>query len=96
VVEPGDAREPIGGRVIEVAEDLGRFVSRDSRSRFIAYVPPGSIREGQALVASGGDGRTVPCGNSTTSGTALRTVSAPRQRQCGQQHRHGAATCHGH
>ena len=54
-------REPIGQRIIEVPEDLEQFVSRDARSRFIAYVPAGSIQKGQALVASGGGGRTVPC-----------------------------------
>jgi cytochrome c553 len=55
-------KEPIGQRIIEVPEDLEQFVSRDARSRFIAYVPIGSIQKGQALVASGGGGKTVQCG----------------------------------
>src|SRR5439155_1736644 len=55
-------KEPIGQRIIEIPEDLEQFVSRDARSRFIAYVPPGSIQKGQALVASGGGGKTVQCG----------------------------------
>jgi len=55
-------KEPIGPRIIEIPEDLEQFVSRDARSRFIAYVPPGSIQKGQALVASGGAGKTVQCG----------------------------------
>lgn len=55
-------KEPIGQRIIEVPEDLDQFVSRDARSRFIAYVPIGSIQKGQALVASGGGGKTVQCG----------------------------------
>src|SRR2546428_3061272 len=55
-------REPIGQRLIEIPEDLERFVSRDARSRFIAYVPPGSIQKGQALVVTGGGGKTVQCG----------------------------------
>jgi cytochrome c553 len=55
-------KEPIGQRIIEVPEDLEQFVSRDARSRFIAYVPVGSIQKGQALVASGGGGKTVQCG----------------------------------
>jgi cytochrome c553 len=54
-------REPIGQRIIEVPEDLEQFVSRDSRSRFIAYVPTGSIEKGKALVSTGGDGRTIQC-----------------------------------
>src|SRR5262245_49840988 len=55
-------REPIGQRIVEVPEDLERFVSRDARSRFIAYVPPGAVQKGQALAASGGGGKTVQCG----------------------------------
>ena len=60
-VKTGD-KEPIGQRIIEVPEDLEQFEHRDSRSRFIAYVPIGSIQKGQALVASGGGGKTVQCG----------------------------------
>lgn len=55
-------KESIGQRIIEVPEDLEQFVSRDARSRFIAYVPIGSIQTGQALAASGGGGKTVQCG----------------------------------
>jgi cytochrome c553 len=53
--------EPIGQRIIEVPEDLEHFESRDARSRFIAYVPVGSVAKGRAL-ATGGGGRTVQCG----------------------------------
>jgi cytochrome c553 len=35
-------------------------VKRDPRSGFIAYVPPGSIAKGQALVSTGGN-KTVAC-----------------------------------
>jgi len=55
-------REPIGQRIIEIPEDLERFVSRDARSRFIAYVPPGTIQKGQALAVTGSGGKTVQCG----------------------------------
>ena len=55
-------KEPIGHRIVEVPEDLQQFVSRDSRSRFIAYVPTGSIEKGKALASTGGGGRTVQCG----------------------------------
>jgi cytochrome c553 len=55
-------KEPIGQRVIEFPEDLQQFVSRDSRARFVAYVPPGSIEKGKALATTGGGGRTVQCG----------------------------------
>jgi cytochrome c553 len=56
-------KEPIGQRIIEVPEDLEQFVSRDTRSRFIAYVPVGSIQKGQALAVTGGAGKTVQCGS---------------------------------
>ena len=55
-------KEPIGSRIIEVPEDLAQFENRDSRARFIAYVPPGAIKKGEALVVSGGGGKTVSCG----------------------------------
>ncbi len=53
--------EPIGQRIIEVPEALEHFESRDTRARFIAYVPPDSIKQGQALAATGGGGKTVQC-----------------------------------
>jgi cytochrome c553 len=58
---PGTGTEPIGNRIIETPEDAERFERRDPHSGFIAYVPPGSVRQGGVLVASGG-GKTLPCG----------------------------------
>ena len=52
--------EPLGQRIIEVPEDLERFERRDGRSRWIAYVPPGSVQRGQRLATSGGN-KTVTC-----------------------------------
>jgi cytochrome c553 len=52
--------EPIAGRIIEVPEDLERFEMRDARSRFIAYVPPGSVEQGRQL-ATTGNGKSAPC-----------------------------------
>src|SRR5512140_296889 len=56
-----DEKEPIGQRIIEVPEDLEQFENRDSRARFIAYAPVGSIAKGEALVMNGGSGKTLPC-----------------------------------
>jgi cytochrome c553 len=71
---PAGAREPIGARILEVPEDLERFESRDSRAGFLAYVPIGSIRQGQVLAEHGGvsagDQQTVPC--ATCHGPGLR------------------------
>jgi cytochrome c553 len=50
---PGDEKEPIGDRVIEIPEAVENFVSRDPRTRFIAHVPPGSIAKGRQLATSG-------------------------------------------
>ena len=61
--------EALGRRIIEVPEDLERFVSRDSHAQFIAYVPVGSIRKGETL-AAGTDGKTVAC--ATCHGPGLK------------------------
>ncbi len=53
--------EPIGNRIIEVPEDPARATSRDPHSGFIAYVPPGSLAKGEALVKTAGPGKTIQC-----------------------------------
>jgi len=55
------ATELIGQRIIEMPEDLERTELRDAGSGFVAYVPAGSIRKGEALVTTGGAGKTTPC-----------------------------------
>jgi cytochrome c553 len=60
-VDPAGGSEPIGNRIITVPQDQASARSRDPRSGFIAYVPPGSIAKGKALVEGGG-GRTIACG----------------------------------
>jgi cytochrome c553 len=59
---PGNEKEPLGQRIIEVPEDNDREALRDPRSGFIAYVPVGSVKKGEALVKTGGNGKTVACG----------------------------------
>jgi cytochrome c553 len=58
----GGGTEPIGRRIIETPEAPAQAALRDSGSGFIAYVPVGSIAKGEALVTTGGGGRTVACG----------------------------------
>ncbi len=53
--------EPLGKRIITLPQDPARVESRDPHSGFIAYVPPGSLRRGEALVKEGGSGKTVAC-----------------------------------
>ncbi len=59
--EPGGETEPIGNRIIVLPQDETRAKSRDPHSGFIDYVPAGSIAKGEALVKTGGGGKTVPC-----------------------------------
>ena len=59
--KPDGTTEPIGRRIIEVPEDAEAVeVQRNPRFGFIAYVPVGSIKRGEAL-ATTGSGRTVAC-----------------------------------
>jgi cytochrome c553 len=57
---PGGGDEPIGMRIIELPQDVGRAESRDPHSGFVAYVPVGSIAKGKELVTTGG-GKTTQC-----------------------------------
>jgi cytochrome c553 len=64
--------EPLGDRIIEVPVDAHLTeLLRDSQSPFVAYVPEGSLAEGEALATTGGatvvagkiaPGKTVACG----------------------------------
>jgi len=58
---PGDMKEPLGQRIIELPQDPARAASRDPHSGFIAYVPKGSVAKGEALAKTGGSGKTIAC-----------------------------------
>ncbi len=62
VPDTSGGTEPIGDRIIETPENLGQTELRDAGSGFVAYVPPGSIDKGAALVVTGGGGKTTACG----------------------------------
>jgi cytochrome c553 len=61
VLSPEGGTEPIGHRIIEIPVDPQRTADRDPHSAFLAYVPPGSIAKGEALVKTGGNGKSVQC-----------------------------------
>jgi cytochrome c553 len=61
LLHPAGGTEALGNRIFEVPEDEEAVVYRDPISGFIAYVPPGSIAKGEALVKTGGGGKTTPC-----------------------------------
>lgn len=57
----GNGKEPIANRIIEVPVNTeATEVLRDPHSGFIAYVPPGSLKKGAALVNTGA-GKTTQC-----------------------------------
>jgi cytochrome c553 len=61
VVMPEGGTEPLGNRIIVLPQDPDAVVKRDPRSGFVAYVPLGSIKKGEALVMTGGGDKTVAC-----------------------------------
>lgn len=64
--------EPIGVRVMEVAESTTETQLRNPHSGFVAYVPPGSIKRGEALATTGGGGKTLAC--ATCHGPDLKGI----------------------
>jgi cytochrome c553 len=52
--------EPIGSRIIEVPVNTENTEARDSESGFIAYVPIGSVKKGEALVTKA-SAKTTQC-----------------------------------
>jgi cytochrome c553 len=52
--------EPLGQRILEMPENVEHTEARDSQSGFVAYVPVGSIKKGEALVTKGST-KTIQC-----------------------------------
>jgi cytochrome c553 len=53
--------EPIGARIVETPVNVeDTELRRNPRSGFIAYVPPGSVKKGEALVTTG-NGKITAC-----------------------------------
>ena len=61
VLHPDGGTEPIGRRILQIPEDPYRVEIRDPHSGFIAYVPPGSLARGEALVKGADSGKTAAC-----------------------------------
>jgi cytochrome c553 len=57
----GPDKEPIGKRIVELPDNEERAKARDPHSPFVAYVPTGSIKAGEALATTGGNGKTIQC-----------------------------------
>jgi cytochrome c553 len=68
----GKEMEPLGNRIVETPVDGDATeVLRDPHSSFIAYVPVGSVKKGEALVTKGA-GKTTACG--TCHGADLKGI----------------------
>jgi cytochrome c553 len=65
--------EPIGNRIIELPQNDLSAESRDPRTGFIAHVPPGSLKKGEMIVATGAGGKTIAC--AACHGIDLKGVS---------------------
>src|ERR1700704_1946277 len=52
-LHPDGGTEPIGGGVLPIPANAMATELRDPHSGFIAYVPPGSVAKGEALVKKG-------------------------------------------
>ena len=59
VLSEGGEKEAIGQRIIETPENLERTELRDDHSGFVAYVPVGSIKKGEAIAT--GTGKALRC-----------------------------------
>lgn len=57
----GNETEPLGVRIVEGPESTERFELRDPHSGFVAYAPVGSIKAGETLATTGGNGKTIQC-----------------------------------
>lgn len=60
-LDAGNAREPLGHRIVEVPDSAADFESRDTHATFTAYVPPGSLARGSVLATSGANAASVAC-----------------------------------
>jgi len=79
----GNETEPIGRRLVEMPENSYESnMLRNPRSGMVAYAPIGSLKTGEMLVTTGGQGRTQACGachGPDLKGTALAPPIAGRQ-----------------
>jgi len=58
----GKEMVPLGNRLIEMPNDPDDAqILRNPRAIFTAYVPPGTLKEGEMLATTGGNGKTVRC-----------------------------------
>lgn len=64
-------------RLAEVPEHLQEFELRDARATFIAYVPPGSLKRGEALVTGKLPDRALACASCHGADLKGMTIAPP-------------------
>jgi cytochrome c553 len=58
----GNDMVPLGNRLVETPDDPeDAQILRNPRSPFTAYVPPGTLKRGEVLATTGGNGKTIRC-----------------------------------
>jgi cytochrome c553 len=58
----GNEKVPLGSRLIEMPDDPeDAQILRNPHSPFTAYVPPGTLKKGEMLATTGGNGKTIRC-----------------------------------
>jgi cytochrome c553 len=83
-VDPAGGTEPTGDRIISVPEDVQLARLRDPNTKFVSYVPPGTLARGKVLVETGDNKKTVACGTCHGPGLAGQAsigktgIAAPR------------------
>jgi len=60
--DPKGGMEPIANRIITVPEDVNVARLRDPNTKFVSYVPTGTLARGKVLVETGDNKKTVACG----------------------------------
>jgi len=60
--DPAGGTEPTGNRILTVPEDMELARLRDPNTKFVSYVPPGTLERGKVLVETGDNKKTVACG----------------------------------
>jgi cytochrome c553 len=61
VIDPRGGEEALGQRLLEWAPDGARHERRDPDMRYVAFVPPGSVKRGGEIATAGGGGAAQAC-----------------------------------
>ena len=76
VADVGTRKEPLAGRILELAPDFARHEKRDEHLRYLAYVPSGSLAHGKLLATEGMHGVTG-CGSCHGAGLLGAGLAPP-------------------